>query len=81
MASKVRVDSPMPWLVILALSYAAKRKLLSEWNKSDRTGSNDLTMEGASYLVIASAPWDLTVGLLTPERNVIVGDWRHPRKP
>ncbi len=61
----------MPWLVALAISYAAKRKLLAEWEKSDRTGKNDLNYKSASNLVLLSIPWDLTVGLVFRERNVL----------
>ncbi len=60
--------------VILGGSYVAKKKLLTQWEKSDRTGHNDLTHESASGLVALSIPWDLTGGLLVRNRNVLFGD-------
>jgi len=64
----------MPWLLLLAGSYMAKRKLLAQWDKSDRTGTNDLTYRSASNLIALSIPWDLTVGAVFRDRNVLFGD-------
>lgn len=57
----------------MAVSYLAKRRLLAQWEKYDRTGGNDLTLKSASGLVALSIPWDATVGMFTPEHNVLVG--------
>lgn len=64
----------MPWLLLLAGSYIAKRKLLAQWDEYARTGRNDLTYSRASGLVALSIPWDLTVGAVFRDRNVLFGD-------
>lgn len=64
---------PLGALALLG-SYVAKRKLLAQWDESDRTGHNDLTHESASGLIALAIPWDLTGGLLVRNRNVLFGD-------
>lgn len=60
--------------LVLLGSYVAKRKLLTQWDESDRTGHNNLTHESASGLIALAIPWDLTGGLLVRNRNVLFGD-------
>lgn len=60
--------------IVLLGSYAAKRKLLAQWDEYDRTGRNDLAHESASGLIALAIPWDLTGGLLVRNRNVLFGD-------
>lgn len=60
--------------LVLLGSYAAKRKLLAQWDEYDRTGRNDMTHESASGLIALAIPWDLTGGLLARNRNVLFGD-------
>lgn len=58
----------------LAVSFFAKRRLLSGWDEAARTGVSPLSYGAASGLVALSIPWDLTVGLVLPGRNVLFGE-------
>lgn len=62
----------MPWIVLLAASYLAKRRLLAKWAAAEREGAPQMSYREASLLVGGSVPWDLTFGLLG-KRNVLFG--------
>lgn len=66
-------------LAVLTGSYLAKRRLCQQWDKSDRTGENDLTLKSATYLVALAIPWDLTFGLFS-RRNILFGSLRGKRR-